>query len=143
MSIRYLFFIYTFSQSENIQNNLEGTPNVNPETDKIKNKKNIYFPILICQQNHQRCLICNQDPHVNNLCEEQFLNYENIISIYDIIKTIIPEEKKNDFNSLYDFASTNISKTGRSCCSWNCTWSISLLIFLWILWTAISEHFLL
>lgn len=128
----------SFSQLEKIQNNHEETPKVNAEIDEIKAKKYIYFPILICQKNHQRCLICNQNPHVDNLCEEQFLNYENIISIYDKIKTTVPEKKKNDFNLLYDFATTNISKAGRSCCSWNCTWSVSLLIFLWILWTAVS-----
>ena len=127
----------SFSQPENTQNKPEETPKVNTETDTIKAKKTIYFPILICQQNHQRCLICNQNPHEGYFCEKQYLNYDNIVAKYDIIKPIILEEKKNDFNLLYDFASTK-DKIENSCCSWNCTWTILLLIFLWIIWTAIT-----
>ena len=127
----------SFSQPENTQNKPEETPKVNTETDTIKAKKTIYFPILICQQNHQRCLICNQNPHEGYFCEKQYLNYDNIVAKYDIIKPIIPEEKKNDFNLLYDFASTK-DKIENSCCSWNCTWTILLVIFLLIIWTAIS-----
>ena len=137
----------SFPQPEIPPNNLDGESRVNPEITeaKFEPKNCVYFPILICQQNHQRCLMCNQNPHINNLCEEQFLNYSKIIPLYDLIKEIIPEEKKNDFNSLYNFASNKIQQnqySGESCCNWNCTWSISLFIFLLFLWTAVSAGLL-
>ena len=67
------------------------------------------------------------------------MNYDNIILVYDIIREIIPEEKKDDFNLLYNFCLSKVKHNEQqSCCNWRCTWSISLLIFLFILWTGAS-----
>ena len=91
-----LFIPNSFSPENSQEQSVESQKNINVETQTIKTvqNQNIFFPILICQQNHQICLICRQNPHINILCDEQFLNYDNIISIYDIIKGNIPEEKK-------------------------------------------------
>ena len=112
-SEKYLLYIPETFFEENNQNNNKGqnpcpneSPNVNSENRTIKEnqKYNIYFPILICESNHQRCLVCNQNPHESKFCDEQFLKYDHILSLYNNIKGIIPEEKKNDFDSLYNFA---------------------------------------
>ena len=139
-----LFIPNSFSPENSQEQSVESQKNINVETQTIKTvqNQNIFFPILICQQNHQICLICRQNPHINILCDEQFLNYDNIISIYDIIKGNIPEEKKNDFNLMYNFSLSKVKPNRQSCCNWKCTWTISLLIFLFILWTAASAALL-
>ena len=139
-----LFIPYSSFSPENPEKSkdqpAEPQKNINVETDTIKNiqKQDIFFPILICQQNHQICLICRQNPHINILCAEQFLNYNYIIAVYDIIKENIPKEKKNDFNLLYNFCLSKVNHNKSCCCNWKCVWAISLLIFLFILWTVAS-----
>ena len=141
-SENYSLFIPERFSEENKNNNQEEPANVNSEIRVISEKYNIYFPILICQSNHQRCLICNLEPHNDKVCNEQFLNYGHILSLYDIIKEIVPEQKKDDFDCLYNFALNNSNNQNQSsepgCCNCKCVWTNSLLILLLLLWTCCS-----
>ena len=118
--------------------------NINSEMRTIRenNKYKIYFPVLICESNHQRCLVCNLPPHESYFCEEQYLNYNYIYTLYDTIKVIIPEQKKDDFDFLFNLF-TNKEKesaqsSGESCCNGKCFWTNTLFIFLLFLWTVCS-----
>ena len=120
--------------NQNAENNIQVVdPNINSENREIAQgrKYNICFPILICQSNHQRCLMCNQAPHNDKYCEEQFLRYDYILSVYDIIKPIIPEQKNSDFIYLYNEA--NIKSVPQSsepgCCNGKCCWTNFYIYF--------------
>ena len=66
------------------------------ETDSIKASKNqnIFLPILICEQEHQFCLICHQNPHICSFCSSEYMNADSIASIFNLVKESVPEEKK-------------------------------------------------
>ena len=115
----------------------------NLEEDYIKPVKNqnIYFPILICKQNHQICLICNQSPHINTLCSQSNIDYNNAVSKLDIIKENFPE-KANICESMKESASTlnkNNSDCNINCCCILTTiykvFGIIFLFFGWIIYT--------
>ena len=112
------------------------------ETDTIKTSKNqnLFLPILICEQKHQFCLICHQNPHINSFCSSEYMNADSIASIFNFVKESVPEEKKDIFNILCNSALSNCQNTNNSnsCCTCKCTWSIIFLIFGLILWTAAS-----
>lgn len=132
--------------NQNAENNQEVNPNPNSENREIASsrKYNFYFPILICQSNHQRCLMCNQAPHNDKYCEEQFLRFDYILSVYDTIKPIIPEQKNLDFIYLYNSANSKSipQSTEPGCCNGKCCWTNSLYIFLLFLWTCASAAIL-
>ena len=133
--------------NQNHENNIqEVNPNANSENRGMSQsrKYNICFPILICQSNHQRCLMCNQAPHNDKYCEEQFLRYDYILSVYDTIKPIIPEQKNSDFIYLYNEANSKSLplSTEPGCCNGKCCWTNSLYIFLLFLWTCASAALL-
>ena len=132
--------------NQNAENNQEVNPNPNSENREIASsrKDNFYFPILICQSNHQRCLMCNQAPHNDKYYEEQFLRFDYILSVYDTIKPIIPEQKNLDFIYLYNSANSKSipQSTEPGCCNGKCCWTNSLYIFLLFLWTCASAAIL-
>ena len=127
-SDNYTLYIPESPSQDNNQNaennNQEVNPNANSENREIaqSRKYNICFPILICQSNHQRCLMCNQAPHNDKYCEEQFLRYDYILSVYDTIKPIIPEQKNSDFIYLYNEAnSKSVPQSSEpGCCNGKC-----------------------
>lgn len=65
------------------------------EREVIKNvKKKIFFPILICPQNHKICLLGRQNLHIYKVCEKRFLTKDRMSSLFNSIKGIVPEAKK-------------------------------------------------
>ena len=140
----FLYFPNSILKEENTNKNI----NVNSERNEIKpvqqtnNILRYNFPVLICEQNHQICLFCRQNPesHINNFCQENNLNYNNIISELDAIKGKIPEEKKADFVTIYNLflSKSHKEEDKESCCTCECTWIMTSFILLLILWTCIS-----
>ena len=133
------FFLYIpeINASPNSQSEYPEKPtNNNDELQNVNNTNQTYtLPVLICQQNHQFCLLCNQDPHLGSFCKEENLNKDNIKSMIDIIKEVetIPEEKKKVLDSFNE----NLSQT-KGCCSCSCVCYTFLVIFLIFLWTIAS-----
>ena len=133
------FFLYIpeINASPNSQSEYPEKPtNNNPELQNVNNTNQTYtLPVLICQQKHQFCLLCNQDPHLGSFCKEENLNKDNIKSMIDIIKEVetIPEEKKKVLDSFNE----NLSQT-KGCCSCSCVCYTFLVIFLIFLWTIAS-----
>lgn len=110
------------------------------ETDMIKpSKDQLFLPLLICEQNHQLCLICHQNPHVNVFCSHEYMRNDYINSIFDIVKEAetIPEEKKEILNTMR-ISALNSGQSSNSCCTCKCTWSIIFLIFGLLFWTIAS-----
>lgn len=131
------------SQDQTIEN--ENPKKNNLEVDYIKQVKNqnILFPILICKKNHQTCLICNNPPHNNTLCNKNNIDQYNAISKLNIIKDNFPE-KANIIESMKGSAS-NLNKKNdageqaESFCNCCCClkWffkglSVFILTFIWI-----------
>ena len=83
-----LYIPEKFAEEENNQDQQNQAqnenPNINSEIRTIKEntKYKIYFPVLICESNHQRCFVCNLPPHEGTFCEEQYLNYNYILYLY-------------------------------------------------------------
>ena len=92
-------------QDQTIEN--ENQIKKNLEEDYIKPiiNENVFFPILICKKNHQTCLLCNKSPHINTLCDQNNIDYYNIISKLNTIKEIYPE-KANIIECMKESAST-------------------------------------
>ena len=139
-SQNFLIYIPDPSPSpENAKEPIESEEKKPSEMDEIKSSKNqnILLPILLCEQKHQFCLICHQIPHINSFCSSEYMNSNNIVSLFDIVKESVPEEKKDIFNAVYSSALNYCQKSysSESCCTCKCTWSIIFLIFGLILWT--------
>ena len=67
--------------------------NGKPQDQAIENEnQNLIFPILICQKNHRTCLLCNNSPHINNLCNQNSIDHNQAISKLNIIKETFPEK---------------------------------------------------
>lgn len=117
--------------------NPEPITNNNAELQTIKSpKKQTYtLPILICQQKHQFCLLCHQNVHLDSFCKDEHLNNDNLDSMFDIIKEVIPEEKKIVLDSIKNH---NLSETKKGGCSCACFWYTTLYIFILFLWTIAS-----
>ena len=120
-------------QDQTIEN--ENQIQKNTEGDYIKPVKNqnIFLPIIICNQNHQTCLICKQSPHIDTLCNEKNIDYNNAIVKLNFIKENFPE-KSNLIESMKQSLFAPYQK--ESCCSCKCCckcFGISLLFFLWTL----------
>ena len=60
-----LFIPNSFSSEKSQEKPADPQKNINLETETIKVVQNIFFPLLICQQNHKICLICRQNTHYN------------------------------------------------------------------------------
>jgi len=120
-----------------IENQNQNQKKKNLEEDYMKPVKNqnIYFPILICKQNHQICLICNQSPHIDTLCNQSNIDYDKAVSKLDIIKEIFPE-KANIIESMKESVST-LNKGNSNincCCILTAVGKVFLVIFLFIGW---------
>ena len=86
-------------------------------------------------------MICNQSPHINTLCSQSNIDYNNAVSKLDIIKENFPE-KANICESMKESASTLNKKN--SDCNINCccilktiykVFGIIFLFFGWIIYT--------
>ena len=134
------------SQDQTIEN--ENPKKNNLEVDYIKQVKNqnIFFPILICKQNHQTCLICNNPPHNNTLCNKNNIDQYNAISKLNIIKDNFPE-KANIIESMKGFAS-NLNKKNDAgeqaenpvncCCCLKSFFKVLLASILLLIWIFIT-----
>lgn len=127
----------TFAPENSQPENFQPQTNNNAELQTIKNgQKQAYFlPVLICQQNHQYCLLCNQNLHLDSFCKDEYLNNDNINSRFNIIKEVIPEEKKIILDSINNYT---LYKPTKGCCSCPCVGLTTLFIFLLLLWTIAS-----
>ena len=141
-SKNYSIFIPDSFSNEAIQSNQNENVQVQETVDNIKPiyNQNIFFPILICQQNHQTCLICHEFPHINTLCNQKKMDNNNIISILEIIKGNFPEKQKV-IESMKEFVLNQNKKEDdnqEKCCTCKCTCSVFFLIFAIFFWTIIS-----
>ena len=117
----------TIENENQIQKNTEGNY-IKP----VKNQ-NIFLPIIICNQNHQTCLICKQSPHIDTLCNEKNIDYYNgIVKLY-FIKEYFPE-KSNIIESMKENLNKMNGNEKESCCSCKCFRFYALLV----LWTIAS-----
>lgn len=131
--------------TENEQNK-QVEPQINKPTEmdtiKVPNNQGLFLPLLICEQNHQFCLVCHNNPHVNAFCSNEYMNNSNISLLYDILKESVPEEKKEIFNYMINkalnYCQSQNKNSSNSCCTCKCTWGIIFLIFGLIFWTAAS-----
>jgi len=123
--------------------------NGKPQDQAIQNgNQNLFFPILICQKSHQTCLICNNSPHINNLCNQNSIDYNQAISKLNIIKEIFPE-KANVIESMKESASTLNKKVDQGydkeqsgcCCYLTILCKAIILTILYIIWGVISIFF--
>ena len=132
------------TNEKNNEEELNKHNKLDSETIKVndnQSQKN-FLPLLICEQKHQICLVCHQNPHLNTFCSKEYMNSENISQLFEICKENVPEEKKEILDLMCKSALNQCqieseTKSG-SCCTCKCTWSIILFIFLLILWTAAS-----
>jgi len=120
-------------QDQTIEN--ENQTQKKTEGDYIKPVKNenIFLPIIICQQNHQTCLICNKQPHINTLCNLKSTDYYDAIAKLNFIKEKFPQ-KANIIETMKEYLNGKINDEEESCCSCKCCCKcigISILIFLW------------
>ena len=123
--------------------------NGKPQDQAIQNENpNLFFPILICQKSHQTCLICNNSPHINNLCNQNSIDYNQAISKLNIIKEIFPE-KANVIESMKESASTLNKKVDQGydkeqngcCCFLTILGKAIILSILYLIWLVISMSF--
>lgn len=141
-----VFSVYipeSFSSNNSKSENPEQQLNNNAELQTIKTKQQLtyFLPVLICEQNHQFCLLCQQNIHLDSFCKDENLNNDTINSMFTIIKEVIPEEKKNVLDSIYNYILSNPSRpkeNQNSSCSGSCFCYTFLLIFLLFLWTIAS-----
>ena len=126
---------------QTIENENQNQKKKNLEEDYIKPVKNqnIYFPILICKQNHQICLICNQSPHIDALCNQSNIDYDKAVSKLNIIEENFPE-KANIIESMKEYVSTlNKENSNINCCciltAVGKVFSLIFLLFGWIFYT--------
>lgn len=130
----------SFDSNNSKQENPVQQPNNNDnniELQNIKPEKNYFFPVIICQQNHQLCILCHQNLHLGSSCTEQ-VSHSKINIMFDIIKEVIPEEKKSVLDDIYNYILNKPDKKEKGCCSGPCFCYTFLFIFLLFLWTIAS-----
>lgn len=114
---------------ENGQNE-QVEPQINKPTEidtiKVSNNQNqsLFLPLLICEQNHQFCLVCHNNPHVNTFCSNEYMSDSNISLLYDILKESVPEQKKEIFNCMINTALNYCQSQNKNnsdgCCTCKC-----------------------
>ena len=136
-SMQFSVFIpetYQNSKPENPQQ--QTTNNVELQTIKTQQRQTYSLPVLICEQKHKYCLLCNQDIHPGLDCNIEYMIKNNFIRKLYIIKEVVPEEKKIVLDSILSIYVKTEEETG--CCSCACFWYTTLFLFLLLLMTAAS-----
>ena len=73
----------------------------NENTNKIRGSNLSYYPILFCDNLHAFCSICHDYPHIGKNCDnEEETTLHNIMSILEILKNDVPDDKFDRFNYL-------------------------------------------
>ena len=63
------------TNEKNNEEELNKHNKLDTETIKVndnQSQKN-FLPLLICEQKHQFCLVCHQNPHLNTYCSKEYI----------------------------------------------------------------------
>jgi len=111
--------------------------NINNENNN--NKNNVLFPLLICENEHQYCFLCRQPPHVNEICQKNYMNHNLIKQYFNSLRKQTPQEKINIINSMENYALENsYNPSSSSCCNCGRVCCVISVILLIILYTFVS-----
>ena len=103
------------------------------------NTNNALFPLVICENEHQYCFICRQQPHPNKICEQNYLDSILINQYFNSLIKITPEEKISIINDMKTFAIENsYNPPQKSCCNCGYVCCVFSVIFLILIYTFVS-----
>ena len=112
--------------------------NINSKNENI-NTNNTLFPLVICENEHQYCFICKQQPHPGKICEQSYRDYNLINQYFTSLKKITPQEKISIINDMQNYALENsYNPSPKSCCNCGYVCCVFSVIFLILLYTCVS-----